>query len=134
MTAAAAGTRSPAKTQITIMFFPHQPSFEIAEHVNNQCRELYKISKFNPRPSNARFRDGLVNGILASSEMLRIKTALHSTLVYGSDHIVHEVIPLINPVGQKSPVALRLEEDISPPHVLTEESVYRMLENACGRG
>ena len=130
----AAGTKTPAKTVLIKVFFANQSAEEIKEHVNNNCREFYAMAGYNPRPSNASFREGLVNAILSSTELLRIKTALQSTLVSGSDHIVHEVVPLINPPDEKSPVAVRLEEDISKPYDLSEDAIYRMLENSCGRG
>jgi hypothetical protein len=130
----AAGVKSPAKTVLIKVFFANQSADEIAELVYANCREFYAMSGYNPRPSNKAFREGLVNAILSSTELLRIKTALRSTLVSWSDHIVHEVVPLINPAGQKSPVAVRLEEDISKPYDLSEDAIYRMLENACGRG
>lgn len=130
----AAGTKTPAKTVLIKVFFANQSADEIAELVYANCRDFYAMAGYNQRPSNASFREGLVNAILASTELLRIKTALRSTLVSGSDHIVHEVIPLINPAGEKSPVAVMLEEDISKPYDLSEDAVYRMLENACGRG
>lgn len=130
----AAGVKSPAKTVLIRVFFANQSVEEIAGHVHCQCREIYAMAGYNPRPSNKAFREGLVNAILASTELLRVKTALQSTLVSEAGHIVHEVIPLINPAGQKSHVAVRLEEDISKPYDLSNESVYRILENACGRG
>ena len=130
----AAGTKTQAKTVLIKVFFANQSAEEIAELVYANCREFYAMAGYNPRPSNASFREGLVNAILSSTELLRIKTALRSTLVSWSDHIVHEVVPLINPAGQKSPVAVRLEEDISKPYDLSEDAIYRMLENACGRG
>lgn len=130
----AAGTKTPAKTVLIKVFFANQSAEEIKEHVNNNCREFYAMAGYNPRPSNKAFREGLVNAILSSTELLRIKTALRSTLVSGSDHIVHEVVPLINPPDEKSPVAVRLEEDISRPLDFSEKAMYRMLENCCGRG
>jgi hypothetical protein len=130
----AAGTSNEAKTVLIRVFFPHQSAKEVADHVGQQCRELYAITGFSPRPSNLRFREGLVNGILASTEMLRIKTALHSTIVKGCDYILHEVVPLVKPAGNKNDVALTLEEDIAPYDVLTEASVFRMVQNSCGRG
>lgn len=130
----ASGVKTPSKTVLIKVFFANQSAEEIKEHVNNNCREFYAMAGYNPRPSNASFREGLVNAIMESTELLWIKTALRSTLVSGSDHIVHEIVPLINPPGEKSPVAVLLEEDISKPYDLSEDAIYRMLENACGRG
>lgn len=128
----AIGARLLGKTTLTIVLFPFQSEDEIKKHIHTQCRELYAITGYSPRPSNAAFREGLVNAVFASTGLLQIKTALRSTIE--ADHIVHEVIPLINPTGEENPVAVKLEEDISKPHGLSNESVYRVLENACGRG
>jgi len=130
----ASGVKTPSKTVLIKVFFANQSAEEIKELVYANCREFYAMAGYNPRPSNKAFREGLVNAILSSTELLQIKTALRSTLISGSNHIVHEVVPLINQPGEKSPVAVRLEEDISRPLDFSEKAMYRMLENCCGRG